>query len=336
MTEKTPREIKYGNDFFREIMDAKSSSTVTITITYWDLWIAIILVDQFDNDLDEMISALRSKAKTSSYASTRFEGLLNHIHLLHQILSEEDLHIADILVETDADFIKKQKPKARKKILEVGFQPQEKSIWMIDTPKKLREDQAMRGRWHLFPVDPHKYANGLERIYKSSGFYSRYQSSILENKLKKYIDKYQTKTLPPELFALYRAFLAVIVEKMNVVDDSDGVIGDLYGKVFEKYFLLDRNKLDMNPAYFFSDLIELIVWEDYGLSDDYHTDFFKNLTSTEIPLVESILLQKRDELNSLELPYQEKKVLTMLQMLKSEIARRSKLMGEFKQTTLVP
>ena len=325
MTEKTSREIKYGNDFFREIMDAKSSSTVTIT--YWDLWIAIILVDQFDNDLDEMISALRSKAKTSSYAGTRFEGLLNHIRLLHQILSEEDLHIADILIETDADFIKKQKPKARKKILEVGFQPQEKSIWMIDTPKKLREDQAMRGRWHLFPVDPHKYANGLERIYKSSGFYSRYQSSILENKLKKYIDKYQTKTLPPELFALYRAFLTVIIEKMNMVDDSDGVIGDLYGKVFEKYFLLDRNKLDMNPAYFFSDLIELIVWEDYGLSDDYHTDFFKNLTSTEIPLVESILLQKRDELNSLELPYQEKKVLTMLKMLMSEIARRSKLIG---------
>lgn len=130
MTEKTPREIKYGNDFFREIIDAKSSSTVTIT--YWDLWIAIILVDRFNNDLDEMISALRSKAKTSSYASTRFEGLLNHIHLLHQILSEEDLHIADILVETDADFIKKQKPKARKKILEVGFQPQEKSIKYMD------------------------------------------------------------------------------------------------------------------------------------------------------------------------------------------------------------
>jgi hypothetical protein len=85
--------------------------------------------------------------------------------------------------------------------------------------------------------------------------------------------------------------------------------------------------MDMNPAYFFSDLIELIVWEDYGLSDDYHTDFFKNLTSTEIPLVESILLQKRDELNNLELPYQEKKVLAMLQMLKPEMARRSKLMG---------
>ena len=83
----------------------------------------------------------------------------------------------------------------------------------------------------------------------------------------------------------------------------------------------------MNPAYFFSDLIELIVWEDYGLSDDYHTDFFKNLTSTEIPLVESILLQKRDELNSLELPYQENKVLTMLKMLMSEITRRSKLIG---------
>lgn len=173
MAENTPREIKYGNDPFCEL---NKNSSLPLKMTYWDLWIAIILVEQFENNLDEMNDSLRSKCKTSSYSKSQFYGLLNHVRLLNQKLSEEDLHIADILLETDAEFLKKQRLKAVKKIVEAGFQDQEKSVWMIDTPKKLRNDQAMRGHWFLFPVDPLKYAAGFEKLYKISGFYSKYQA----------------------------------------------------------------------------------------------------------------------------------------------------------------
>lgn len=106
-----------------------------------------------------------------------------------------------------------------------------------------------------------------------------------------------------------------MLEKMEMVDDSFGEIGDLYGEVFKKYFLLDRTKLEMSSEDFFSDLVELILWEDYGLTDYYQPDFFKSLTSTEIPLVHAILLQQKDELGTLELDYQEKEAVSMLKKL---------------------
>lgn len=312
MAENTPREIKYGNDFFCEL---NKNAILPLKITYWDLWIAIILVELFENNLDEMKDNLRSKCKTSSYSKSKFYGLLNHVNLLNQKLSEEDLRISDILLETDADFLKKQRIKAVKKIVEAGFQNQEKSVWMIDTPKKLRNDQAMRGHWFLFPIDPIKYATGFAKLYKASGFYSKYQVSALQNKIEKFLAKNQAKASIPELCALYRACLTVMLEKMEMVDDSFGEIGYLYGEVFLKYFSLDSAKLEMTPEDFFSDLVELILWEDYGLTDYYQPEFFKSLTSTEIPLVHSILLQQKEELGALELDYQEKEAITMLKKL---------------------
>lgn len=305
------REIKYGNDLFREIISPESKKT--FKVTYWDLWIAILLNDQFSNDLNKLIDNLNSNK--TSYLSSNYEALSNHIYLLHQSLLEEKLYTSDILVGVDDNFIKKQKVKANKKILKMGFKPKEKSIWMINTPKKLRNDQAMRGHWHSFPTNPNEYANLLEGVYKSSGFYSEGQSFKLEDKLSKYLDKYKVRASFSELFALYRAFLTVVVEKMDMVDDSYGVIGDLYGEVFKKYFLLDRSKLDMEPLNFFLDFIELIIWEDYGCTDNYQPEFFNSLTSTEASLVESILLQQRNELNNLELKYQAKNALTMLKIL---------------------
>ncbi len=305
------REIKYGNDLFREIISPESKKI--FKVTYWDLWIAILLNDQFSNDLNKFIDNLNSNK--TSYLSSNYEALSNHIYLLHQSLLEEKLYTSDILVGVDGNFIKKQKVKAKKKILEMGFKPKEKSVWMINTPKKLRNDQAMRGHWHSFPTNPHEYANLLEGVYKSSGFYSEGQSFKLEDKLSKYLDKYEVHASFSELFALYRAFLTVVVEKMDMVDDSYGIIGDLYGEVFKKYFLLDRSKLDMKLSNFFLDFIELIIWEDYGCTDNYQPEFFNSLTSTEVSLVESILLQQRNELNNLELKYQAKNALAMLKIL---------------------
>ncbi len=319
MTETTPREIKYGNDFFQEITIPGSSNT--FNATYWDLWIAIILVDEFDNDIDNMISDLRTKNTGYSLLKSEFEGLLSHIRSLHQALAEDELSFSDILLNVDTDFIKKQKVKAINKIINMKYRPQEKSGWMIYTPKKLREDQAMRGHWHIFPVNPQKYADLLIGLYKS-GFYTRGQSNALESKLQKHLEKHEKKASDSELFALYRAFLTVVLERMESVDDSYGVIGSLYEEVFKKYFSLDRSKLEMNPADFFLDCLELVIWEDYDCTDFYQADFFKSLNATEIPLVESILLQQTDELNSLELDYQAKGATSLLKTLHAQATHK--------------
>ena len=312
MTEQKTREIKYGNDFFQEITIADSNNT--FKATYWDLWIAIILADEFNNDVDKMIDDLRTKSNGYSLLRSKFEGLLSHIRSLHQALAEDELNFSDILRNAGADFIKKQKVKAVNKIIKMAYRPQEESRWMIDTPKKLREAQAMRGHWYLFPVNPQKYADLLIKLYKS-GLYTRGQSDILENKLQKSLEKHEKKASDTELFALYRAFLTVALERMESVDDSYGTIGGLYGEVFKKYFSLDRSKLEMNPADFFLDCLELVLWEDYGCTDFYQADFLKSLNAAEISLVESILLQQKDELNSLELDYQASEASSLLKKL---------------------
>ena len=46
MAKNTPRKIKYGNDFFCEI---NKNSSLPLKITYWDLWISIILVEFSDS-----------------------------------------------------------------------------------------------------------------------------------------------------------------------------------------------------------------------------------------------------------------------------------------------
>lgn len=303
-----------GKDFYKEITNPKTKKP--LSLTYWDLWIAIVLVKYWEGDWDKLIDSLRRKLKRRSFSLPYdFEALTNHIRLLRQTLDDAGLCIEDILAGADADFLKKQEKKAYSKVLEMDFERNEKSKWMMYTPRKLREVKAMRGHWDRFPVNPEEYANSLERRYKSKGYYSENQSFGLEEKLSEFIKKQESRASLAKRFAFYRAFLTVVVEKMNMVDDSFGVIGELYQDVFQKYYRLDRTKLDMSPSDFFQDLLELLIWEDYGFTDEVQPDFFASLAQSEIPVVESILQRQWEELSKLEIEYQAEEALTMLGML---------------------
>jgi len=155
----------------------------------------------------------------------------------------------------------------------------------------------------------------MARLFKPSGWYTENQSFALERKLSGFVDRKAARASLPELIALYRAFLTVIIEKMNMVDDSYGVIGDLSSRVFEEYVKLDRAALAMSPADFFQDLIEWLIWEDYGLTYQEQPVFFAGLDPEHLPLVEQILRTQWDELRELEVEYQTEKALTMLGML---------------------
>lgn len=313
MVQKSSRATKNGNDFFCEIRTPNSSDS--LKITYWDLWIAIIFVNNFDSDWDKMIKQLRERKESTHYLNDAYEALMSHMFELRRIFSEAGLTIDDILVEVDPDLLKTQEKKAKRKIIDMNFMPKEKSEWMIHTPRKIREVRAMRGHWDCFPVNPQSYADSLKRIYKYRGFYTEDESFSLERKLSGFLDKHRKRLRNGELFALYRAFLTVVLEKVEMVDDSSGVIGSFYEEVFAEYIYLDRAKLEMQSEDFFLDLLELIIWEDYGFTDQYKSDFFANISKGEIPLVENILQNQRAELSDLELDYQAEKALTILGML---------------------
>jgi hypothetical protein len=304
-----------GNDLYREI--TLPSARHRFKATYWDLWVALILDLHFGGNWDQLIEHLRAK-RQEHYHRDEVEGLLNHVRLLRQALAGEGLTVRDILSGADPAFLKTQVRKARRKILEIQFEYREKSPWMIETPRKQREERAMRGYWSHFPVSPDEYADLLERQYKTSGYYGERESFGLKRKLSRFLEKHERDASLAQLFALYRAFLTVVVEQVDMVDDSFGVIGQLYGQVFDEYVGLDWRKIGMLPALFFQDLIELIIWEDYAFTWKRDRAFLASLDSEQVPLVESILRSQWEELSELELEYQAEEVLTLLGMLYTE------------------
>lgn len=315
MAAQRRRKTIYGNDLYREI--ASPSTCHPFRVTYWDLWIALLLDAHFGGNWEGIIAHLRAK-RTEYYHRDEVEGLLNHVHLLRQALAEEGLAHADILSGAEPAFLKTQIRKARSKILEMRFRYREKTLWMIDTPRKLRRERAMRGYWSHFPVSPNEYAGLLERQYKTSGYYSERQSWDLERKLSRFLDKHEQDASLAQLFALYRAFLTVVIERMDIVDDSFGVIGELYGQVFDGYVGLDWREIDMRPSIFFQDLIELIIWEDHAFTWKRDRVFLAGLDPEQIPLVESILRSQWEELAALELDFRAEEALTLLGILYTE------------------
>ncbi len=307
------RDIRYGNDLYREILPPGARRP--LKLTYWDLWIATLLIREFEGDWDKMCDHFRAEKSGYSFRSYQAEELMHHLRLLRQTLDRAGLTVEDILAEADPDLLKKQHRKARRKVLEMGYQDRERSPWMIHTPRKQREARAMRGYWKHFPVSPKMYADALEGRYKTSGWYTEDQSFALERKLSSFVEKREARASPAELFALYRAFLTIVVEKMGLVDDSFGVIVDLYQAVFEEYMQLERAVLDMPLEILLQDLVELMIWEDYAGTDTGGPIFFAGLALPEVPLVESILQEQWNELQELELDYESEKALTMLGML---------------------
>ena len=313
MTTPSRRVTRHGNDLYREI--TLPSARTSFKVNCWDVWMLVVLVNEFGSDWGKFADHLRREKQGVSSRRCAAEGLLNHLRLLRQTLAQHGLTIEDILGQDATSLLKTEKRKAKRKILEQSPPEWEKSPWMIHTPREERQARALRGYWARFPISPEQYAEPMARLYKPSGWYTENQSFALERKLSGFVDRKAARTSPAELFALYRASLTVMIEKMDRVDDSYGVIGDLYSGIFEEYVALDRSALDMSPTDFFQDLMELLIWEDYGFTYHEQPAFLSSLDPAAVPVVEQILRTQWDELRELELDYQAEEALTMLGML---------------------
>lgn len=306
-----------GNDLYREIV---FPDTGVFPVTYWHLWMVLLLTTQFAGDWEPMLAHFRQETKAISWHRDQAEGVVNHLLLLHQSLEQAGLAPGDLLQDAEPDFLKKQKAKAKRKLLKFSFREHEKSRWMIETPRWQRESRAMRGYWEHFPVSPLIFTSDLADIFLTGRYHLEEESFKLERKLSNFLKKKESRLDLPGQLALYRAFLTVVIENMNGVDDSYGVVGDIYENVFEDYYQLDRTEISLPPQIFFQDLLELMIWEDYAFTNDSRPGFFASLSLAEIPLVEAVLRRQWQELGELGLEYQSQEALTMLGLLYAQQA----------------
>jgi hypothetical protein len=187
-----------------------------LALTYWDLWLLVILLADFAGDWEQLANRFRADGGALSPRRDTAEGLLNHLNELRQRLAKADVTPATALGPDGPSLIKSER----------------------------------RGYWSRFPISPGQYAGALERLFKTSGYYSEDQSWELQRKLSAFLEREQAEATPAEEAALDRAFLTVLLEKIDLIDDSYGVIGDLYGEILEQYSQLGRTVFAAAPTDF--------------------------------------------------------------------------------------
>ncbi len=286
-----------------------------LVLTYWDIWLIVVLLTDFAGDWEQLANRFRADCGALSSRRDTAEGLLNHLRRLRQRLAKAGVTPAAALGPDGSSLLKSERRRARRAILEQSPHEQDKSAWMRHTPRREREARARRGYWSRFPISPGQYAGALERLFKTSGYYSENESFGLQRKLSEFLEREQAGATPAEEAALDRAFLTILLEKMDLIDDSYGVIGDLYAEIFEQYRQLGRTVFAAAPADFYQDLLEFTLWEDYGFGDREQPAFFAGLAPAEVELVEAILRAQWQELNEAALEYPAEKALTLLGML---------------------
>ncbi len=302
-----------GNDHFLTL--TVPGKRRGLALTYWDLWLLIVLLTDFAGDWEQLAKRFHAESGALSLRRDMAEGLLNHLRGLRQRLAKADVTPASALGPDGPRRLKSERRRARHEILEKSPGEQDKSARMRHTPRREHEARALRGYWSRFPISPGQYAGGVERLFKTSGYYSENQSFGLQRKLSEFLEREQAGATPAEEAALCRAFLTVLLEKMDMIDDSYGVMGDLYGEVFEQYCQVSRVTFAGALSHFYQDLLEFMLWEDYGFTYQEQPAFFANLAPSEAELVESILRAQWHELSELALEYQAEKALMLLGVL---------------------
>ena len=306
----------YGNDIYKTI-ESSVSGQQSIPITYWDLWILILLVEEYKSRFNALIKRLKQIGRGDHYILNNSEAIVNHVRLLEKLVKVNSIDIENIIFNDDPDFLKKQKIKAKNKVIKMKFGEEEKSRWMIETPDYLRRRRALYGYWEKFPINPLSYSSVIHAWFKKKSGYSESQTLGLVDRLNNRINKLVKKASNKERIAIYRAGLSVLLEHIDWIDDSYGQYAMFYSELFAAYIELDRIPFLLENT-FFLDLLEFIIQEDYGMLDQGLTDFFKRLTTTEVPIVEGILANEAMQLKKLELEYSYKKTSKLLRMLRQE------------------
>lgn len=305
------RFFKYGRDYLTEVKFAHLEKV--FKIYYWDFWISLIIESEvFKGDWDKLIETLKRKSKQSTFLMYNFESLYGQIQFFRQRLSSNSLTSSDIIEniqETKGTvFLEKQLEKAQKKVLLMDIEEDDKTRVMNLRFEK-REAGINGGYLYYYGEDEMLEASSLDY---TMDFWNQIEFSLLvgESKLLYVSDRLAKKMQALvkdanifELFAIYRAFLTIVIEEIENAPNSRNEIAEMTTEVFKKYISLDRSKLRIDVLDFWGDLLNLMIWEDYGFFDAHYKDVFKELTKEEIETIAFILQLEKEELEKAMLDY---------------------------------
>jgi len=295
-----------------------TASAQPLELSYWDLWFALVADADFDGSWDRFVEHLRWQ-KNQGGSSRLVERKLSHLRELERRLRQANVAISAIVAQIDQ--LPGELRRARNQVLTREPREYEWSDAMRHTPRQRRYAYALRGFWPCFPASPASYAARLASQFATRRWFSENQSFGLARKLDTFLDEVASviqQDKYAQAQAMLRAFLTVVIELMEVADDSFGCLGDSFRDGFAKYLAIPRDETGINATVFFHDLLTLLIWENYGLTYEQTEGYFAGLTPDEGDLCIAYVHQQLQELQADDLDYQYEEALTLLGQIVAE------------------
>ena len=286
----------------------------SLDLIFWDLWFAMVAVKDCDGDFERLSHRLGQQKIALSFDDRSVERKRSHLRDLDNRLSSAGLTPKDV-VAAAGDLGRGEVRRAPKRVLEHSEREREWSQAMRNTPRKRRAEHALRGFWPLFPVSPQPYAEEIGSHFQTKSFFPERASFGISKTLDRYVgkaDKFSKTGKYSEAQALLRGWITAVIDLMGHADDSFGSIGMRFDDGFTAYLKIPLEETGIDESVFFPDLLDFLVWEDYGLTNDRIEGYFKGLTPAQADLCIGHLRRQIDELRADDLTYQSEEALTLL------------------------
>ncbi len=294
-----------------------------MAISYWDAWYALLAQDRFQGDLDQLGRELRGM-RTGFYGSEAANRKLSHLRDLQQRLADAGIGLPDILAALPPGLAKTERRRAFGRIIKHNQRSYELSEPMLELPGERLRERALRGLWNPFPVSPRLQYGRLRAKFNWRRYHEEDDSWGLAKKLDEAADsarKLADKGEFAEALAALRATLTVAIELVETADDSFGCIGQSFQDAFEHYLVVPRHKAGIPSEGFLTDLLELLVFEDAGLTYGHTGGFFASLTCEEGDFCLAYLRGRIPALLAWDLDYPAEKTLTLIGQVAAERKR---------------
>ncbi|MGH9243137.1 MAG: hypothetical protein ACRD29_02225 [Acidimicrobiales bacterium] len=274
-----------------------------ITWSHWDRWACVVAVVDHDGDLAGLEAHLVDQLRTLDGRDAT-EAKLSHLTDLRARLTTAGLTAPD-LAGSDPTADRTLVAKARSKLASRGLEGRAMTPAMHETPRVRLRRRARRGHWRAFPVPPERFYERFRAAVEVKGHITKNRSVAKTRALGERLERLDgPRRRHDERLALYRAFHTAGVELADRADDSYGNIGELRENAWRTYLTIDPAAAGMDPAAWWQDLCELIVWEPYGLGHDHQTLPYRKLGAVDVDTVEGILLSLADEHRAVHLDWE--------------------------------
>ncbi|WP_437728227.1 hypothetical protein [Sorangium sp. So ce861] len=244
--------VRYGPEPWR-VIDG-------VAFCHWDRWLLRLALAE-PRGLDAIEREFRARAASERVGGDAAEAMRAQVVDLRgrlARLARTPEGVLDAEEKASAWLLKK----AWKRVWHDG--PNRRTEAMRNTPRRRLEARALRGHWQRFPVSPARYEPEIRRVIDGHGCYDDRATGLLARFLEHQVDVLAvTATSDLERLSLHRAAMTVIIEVMDQVDDSLADMSEVFAASERAYLELARAHAGLDGI--LRDLLELAVWEDYGL-----------------------------------------------------------------------